>query len=228
VFEGSLSFPTAKGPSASATTVRVAWDEVSGTATVTGLPTLAGFTSPPDVFVSNTWGSDVRVTFSSGWNRPFELGGDVLSLDPSGTIRTKFYARAPAALTQKEFETYVADPKLGHPYHEVAIAWSDGTKGKLVIGREMGKIGDLVDSKGTTFPIGFVEGSPGRHIDAAPYRIDLPKPATGTWFFPGSDTLDEVVQQLLGGPMTCACTTPGKPVPTACTLTLTKTLFAAP
>jgi hypothetical protein len=228
-FEGALWFPSPKGPVASTITLKVHHDYTASTSTVSGMPTMKGFPATPKVLATNAFlGNVVTVTWVDTLGRPLRLAGEALSVKASGAMETKFFADMPGSLTETEFRAYVADPKLNRPYHEVALALADGTKWKLQLGREVGHVGELTSPTGGKTELGTLSLAPKRTLDAGALQLELDPPAAGFSLLGRPWVTEMLVQELVFGAIPCTATKKGATKPIACTLTLSKTLYALP
>jgi hypothetical protein len=114
LFRGPLYFPV-KGEvswKASAIEVEGGYDPLQKSGRVKGLPAMKGLPAVPDFGFLGDTAPCVDLEYS-GQHRRLHLKGDVAGLDrKNDTILLKWYATAPDFLTQKDFETYLADPAL--------------------------------------------------------------------------------------------------------------------
>jgi hypothetical protein len=227
-FVGPLWFPSSKGPVASKLVVKVHHDATASTSVVTGLPPMKGFPATPKVLLSNGFTADVVLTYVDTLGRPLRFAGQIDALTATGTFDTKFFAMTPGSLTEPELMTYLADPKLNHPYHELSLALADGTTWKMQLGREVGRVGELTSPAGVVTPLGAITLAPTRTIDGGALKLTLGPAAAPIALLGRPDVHDTLVQELLRGPMSCTATGKGSTKPVACTLTLAKTRFAPP
>lgn len=212
-FHGKLLLPTASGLAPSSI-------EISAQApsnVVTGMPPTAGFPSP--TVAVGTWPDTlVTVDWSRNLSRPLALRGVPVGKNADGSIEVTFRLEYPELLSEADLRKYVADPKLGHPYHVLAL--DAGTRhDAVVLSRDIGRIGTLDD--GTE--IVEAQLAPDRFLRGLGVKVSLPptsyRPQSGGF-------VDALLEELFLGPIACARIANGASVP--CRLRYVETRFATP
>jgi hypothetical protein len=122
-YRGPLYFPV-KGEvswKASAIEIEGTYDALKKSGTVKGLPPMMGLPAVPAFQVSASQAPGVGLEFSSP-DRRLHLLGNVAGLDrKTDTLLLKWFATAPDFLTQKDFESYLADPKKVDSNYRVTL-----------------------------------------------------------------------------------------------------------
>jgi hypothetical protein len=122
-FRGPLYFPVKGETSWKPGTIEIegTYDALKPGGTVKGLPPMMGLPAVPDFDVSCQFGAGVGLEFS-GNDRRLHLLGNVAGLDAkTDALQLKWFATAPDFLTQKDFESYLADPKQTGSYYRVTL-----------------------------------------------------------------------------------------------------------
>jgi hypothetical protein len=121
---GTLYFPQRGRPDwkAGTRTIDVSYDAIKGKAVVKGLGAPKGLPAQPEVVIGDWQRSRVRLVYDRSLERPLTIQGQVLALDPrAGTLTAKFFASVPDILTERDFEKYCSDARLGRSYYRVQL-----------------------------------------------------------------------------------------------------------
>jgi hypothetical protein len=137
-FRGPLYFPVKGevGWKASAIEIEGTYDALKKSGTVKGLPPMKGLPAEPEFRFRGLQSAGVELQFTGGPHRGLHLQASVAGLDrKSDTLLLKWFATAPDFLTQKDFESYLADPTKVNSHYRVTLnarPISDKEKPKLL------------------------------------------------------------------------------------------------
>jgi hypothetical protein len=225
-FSGPLHFLSGGVSTPSTIVLSFGYDLAAKTTKVTGMPKLAGFTTDPEIYLTPGYDPDVTLSYDRNLSRSLIIAGRVESVDKkTGRYTLKLSPESPDLFTEAEFVRYLGDKKLGHPYFEIEVTLSTKEVYTMVIDREIGRIGELIDPKKKKFAASSFSLSPERELQfsgAETIKISLNK-ATSTPPFARVGTTGTLLQELNAGSITGELERGG--VKTSCTLTLRKTLF---
>jgi hypothetical protein len=178
---------------------------------VNGVPNLVDF-GAPTIAVGTS--HDVEVTWNSPrHDRPLAIAGDVIGLNPDGSIAVRFRLIQPEVMTEPELAKYLADNRLGRPYYVLELDL--GTRKLPVLIRDdgSGTVGSDVFSHVSNRDLATAGAL--TVLDATSYRATSRSVAA------------KLVEEAIAGPIGCRHTpTGGSQVP--CTLRYVRTRFAKP
>jgi hypothetical protein len=221
-FRGALELPGPAGPGPSSIVLEVEAGVDRGA--VRGLPAAAGF-PPAEVRVgAPPLTADVTITYATTAGRPLRLFGEAVGAAPDGSLATKFTVDRPTALAEPLLRKYLADPSLAYPYYVVRVAGADGASLRLELGKDVGRIGDLVTATGRT-PVTRFGIAPARELVAgeAIVTFDPPRVAARGG---GGGAVGSLVTELIAGPVACTYATPAGTKPCVASLEATKFVSA--
>jgi hypothetical protein len=123
LFRGPLYFPVKGevGWKASAIEIEGGYDPLQANGNVKGLPPMKGFPAVPGFEITGGMAPCVGLDYTSV-GRHMQLKGSVAGLDrKSETLLLKWFVTTPDFLTQKDFETFLADPAKVETQYRVTL-----------------------------------------------------------------------------------------------------------
>lgn len=125
-------------------------DSTTHHVTTTGME-FADFPDQPGIAFGG-WDNNILLEYEGNMVRPLKFNGELTSVSDNGLdFEALFYLEAPEELTKEEFIRYITNPQLGPPYWETELVTEDGERYLFVLGIEYGRIGYLVDFRGTNW-----------------------------------------------------------------------------